>query len=278
MPSFDKHIEGEPALVVDGVLTRLAPRFVLGPLSFTVQMGQHLGVIGLSGSGKSTLLRSLSLFAWPNAGRIATPDRQFEFPHKGPARIESELLAHRRYMAYVGQAGGLWPHLTIEQNVGLGLHRMLRLNPREVRRRTEEVLNVLDLRHVATNRTWEISGGEARRAAVARAIVLRPRVILLDEPDTGLDPVRSQTQMEMILGVCEKEGATSIIVSHNPAVIERSVRTVLVLDAGRIVEMGRTQDVLMAPKQAPTQRLLNSIGWKWHRHRVDVIHESETRS
>ncbi len=249
------------SLSVSGLTGRLSDQFALGPISFDVRAGYHLGVIGLSGSGKSTLLRILALFVTADTGSIQTPVSYISFAENTYVRNQSLILRHRRYLGYVAQQNSLWPHLTVQENVELGLRHVLKLSSVERHRRSAQLLGQLSLSHLASRKVWEISGGEARRTAVARALALQPRVLLLDEPDTGLDPLRSQQQMKLILATCEEKGATAIIVSHNPAVIEECARTVIVLDGGQQVESGDTQLVLEQPRAEITTNIVRSAGW-----------------
>jgi len=238
-------------------LTVQLPYITVGPVSLDVGRGQAVGVMGRSGSGKSTLLRMLALFITPDGGRLDTRQTTWEFPSRVTT---SDLVAHRRRIVYVSQENSLWPHLTIRQNIAFGPTRVLKLRTDETAIRTKELLERLELLEVAEKRTWMVSGGEARRSAVARALALEPDVILLDEPESGLDPVRAARQMDLILATCERVGTGVIIVSHNPATIFRATSVIHVLHAGSIVESGPTSHVLQYPSHPETQALLAASG------------------
>jgi len=227
----------------------------LGPLSLDIGRGQAAGIMGRSGSGKSTLLRMLALFVQPDGGSLYTRHRSWDFGAPRPIAPDA-LTAHRRRVVYVSQDNTLWPHLTLRQNIEFGPTRVLQLSASESHARADALLEALDLKHVAASRTWTVSGGEARRGAVARALALEPDVILLDEPETGLDPVRAARQMDLILSTCERAGTGAVIVSHNPSTILRATTMVHVLHAGAVVETGATQTVLQYPEHAETQALL----------------------
>lgn len=208
----------------------------------------------------------LTLFLLPSGGRLCTPDKQFEFPISG--LTDAETAEHRRHMVYVNQANSLWPHLKIEENLQIVLRRVKGMDEKASRTRAKELLDALDLAHVAKRPTWEVSGGEARRVAVARALAVEPAIILLDEPDAGLDPIRSQVQTRLILSICQARATTAIVVSHNPAVIEECAEEVIVMSNGQAVETGPAQQVLEYPRHHETLALVQSAGWRKRSTRV----------
>jgi ABC-type transporter Mla maintaining outer membrane lipid asymmetry ATPase subunit MlaF len=238
-----------PLLAVTGVQGTTGS-FTIGPITMEVHRGHHLGIIGLSGSGKTSLLRILALFKRPHRGVIRTPTLSFDFD-TGYQPHDQNVLSYRRFIGYVSQQNTLWPHLTIEENVQLGLKHVRRLDERECHKRMRSLFESLELVHVARRRTWEVSGGEARRAAVARAVAMEPQVLLLDEPDAGLDPLRSQQQMELILSICNDNRATAVVVSHNPAVIGQTAQHVLVMDNGQLLAPDTCE-----PDSRPFDRML----------------------
>jgi len=245
-------------LRVSGLTARM-PYLTIRSVSLDVVRGQAVGIMGASGSGKSTLLRMLALFIKPTGGWMSTRERVWEFD--GSSSIApNALTAHRRRVVYVSQANTLWPHLTLRENIEFGPRRVLHLRHDESHARADMLLHALDLHHVAASRTWTVSGGEARRGAVARALALEPDVILLDEPETGLDPIRAARQMDLILTTCERAGTGAVIVSHNPSTILRATTVTHVVHAGGVVESGPTKTVLNCPGHPETQALLAAAG------------------
>jgi ABC-type methionine transport system ATPase subunit len=234
-PLFD---EVTGLLSVSEVIGRLGD-FQLGPVTFELGPGEQLGIIGKSGSGKSTLLRLLSGFLRLEAGNIRTPNHRL-----AAGETVTDLAAYRREVVYVAQHTALWPHMTVYENVAFAsrMHGLV-----DTEKRVDALLHELELDRLRDRRSWEISGGEARRTMVARALAVQPRVLLCDEIEAGLDPVRAQRLMTLISHVCLKQGTAIVVVTHNVATIERFTRGVIILDAGAVVEEGYSDVVMKTP-------------------------------
>ena len=214
-------------LICTGLAKSFGDRPVLVDVELAVPKGTLTAILGASGSGKTTLLRIVMGFLPADRGIVRVG---------GEVVVEDGrafVPPHRRAIGYVAQEGALFPHLTVAGNVAFGL-------PRSERRATGRVTDVLALvgldRSYAGRRPHELSGGEQRRVALARALAPRPRVVLLDEPFSGLDPgLRAETR-EAVLRALAAEGTTSVLVTHDQSEALSMGREVAVLRAGRLVQ------------------------------------------
>jgi iron(III) transport system ATP-binding protein len=214
-------------LICTGIAKSFGDRPVLVDLDLAVPKGTLTVILGASGSGKTTLLRVVMGFAAADRGIVRVGGEVVV--EAGRARVPP----HRRAIGYVAQEGALFPHLTVAGNVAFGL-------PRSERRAAGRVADVLAFvgldRGYAERRPHELSGGEQRRVALARALAPRPRLVLLDEPFSGLDPgLRAETR-EAVLRALAAEGTTAVLVTHDQSEALSTGREVAVLRAGRLVQ------------------------------------------
>ena len=186
---------------------------------------ESLAVLGPSGSGKTTLLRLIAGLEKPDRGEIFIGDRVVSSPLK-------IVAPHKRGIGFVFQEPSLWPHLTVAQNILFGLQR---LSQPEARKRLVEVLEQTNLTGFENRFPDEISGGEARRVAIARAVAPRPACLLMDEPLINLDPELKERMMGIIRDVIENSGATLIYVTHDRPEAVRISGRIIELRKGRIV-------------------------------------------
>jgi phospholipid/cholesterol/gamma-HCH transport system ATP-binding protein len=192
----------------DQVSLAFDDRVVLRDISFDVPAGHMAILLGASGAGKSIILKLIVGLLKPDAGRICVNG------HRVDAMSESELMALRADIGMVFQEGALFDSLTVADNVGYRLSEHTDLPPEAVRRRVEEVLGLMGLAEYIDRMPSELSGGQRRRVAIARAMVSRPRLLLFDEPTTGLDPITARTVDDEIVKSRDLEHATSILVTH----------------------------------------------------------------
>jgi phospholipid/cholesterol/gamma-HCH transport system ATP-binding protein len=199
---------GDAMIVFDEVSLAFDDKVILDKVSFSLLAGRMKIVLGASGAGKSTILRLLLGLLRPDAGRITV----------GGARVdelsEAELMQVRADLGMVFQEGALFDSLTVRENVGYRLYEETALPIGEVDARVAEVLGFVGLSDYGERMPAELSGGQRRRVAIARALTSRPRVLLYDEPTTGLDPITSLTIDDEIIKLRDLEGVTSIIVTH----------------------------------------------------------------
>jgi len=214
---------------IAGLEVRLGGKPALGPLDLDVQGGEYVLVVGPSGSGKTTLLRAIAGLARPAAGRIEIEGRTAS---EG-ARIL--LRPEQRSVGFLFQGGGLWPHLSVARTIDFVL-RCRKVPGEERRRRTAELLAWVELQGFDERLPGTLSGGEAQRLALARALAAQPRILLLDEP---LGPVDSSLRSALIARLADvraRFGTTCVHVTHDPQEVARLASRTVRLGRGRIGE------------------------------------------
>ena len=225
-------------LVCKGIYAAYRDRTVLSGVDLSVPTGTLTAILGASGSGKTTLLRVIMGFLAADAGTVTVGSRIVA----DPGRVH--LRPNQRAIAYVAQEGALFPHLDVAANVGFGL-------PRSERQRGTRVTEALDLVGLdptyADREPHELSGGEQRRVALARALAPRPAVVLLDEPFSGLDAaLRSETRVA-VAGALAAAGTTAVLVTHDQGEALSTGREVAVLRDGQLVQTGPPEAVYRTP-------------------------------
>lgn len=235
---------------------------VLSDISFRMQPGEHLGIVGESGAGKSTLLRLLLGLSYPSHGTLLADGIPLRTANR------ERMRAHRRFAQPVFQDpySSLNPRQRIGRTVSEPLRSLGIAAGADADTRARDALAAVGLEPDAADRyPHQFSGGQRQRIAIARALVTRPRVLLADEPVSALDMLTRVTIIDLLegLGTTGAPGAPEpvslVVVSHDLSIIARLCRTVIVLESGRIVEQGPVADVLGAPSHPYTQKLLASI-------------------
>jgi phospholipid/cholesterol/gamma-HCH transport system ATP-binding protein len=199
----------EPLIEVKNLCYDVGGTRILDGVSFTVQRGETFGVMGLSGSGKSTLLRNIMALVQPASGEILIRGQSIVGLH------ERELNKIRRSMGMCFQYAALFDSLTVADNVGFGLRWHSRLSRQEIAREVEENLRIVGMEGTEGKLPSELSGGMRKRVGIARALVMRPDIMLYDEPSAGLDPVMARVIDNLVLRLRDEFGATSVIVTHD---------------------------------------------------------------
>jgi phospholipid/cholesterol/gamma-HCH transport system ATP-binding protein len=198
----------EPIAVLEDVYLAFDDKVVLDGVSFAVLPGHTKILLGASGSGKSTILKLLLGLLKPDAGRIWVHGDRVD------TMREVDLLALRDHTGMVFQEGALFDSLTVGENVGYKLYEETNQPPDEVRRRVDEVLGFVGLGDYQDRMPSELSGGQRRRVAIARAMAFKPRLLLYDEPTTGLDPLTALTVDAEIVKLRDLEDVTPVLVTH----------------------------------------------------------------
>jgi phospholipid/cholesterol/gamma-HCH transport system ATP-binding protein len=183
-------------------------KVVLRDVSFTLQPGHTKLILGASGSGKSTILKLILGLLKPDAGEVLVHGERVD------RMDEPELLRMRGDLGMVFQEGALFDSLTVGENVGFKFYEDTDMPLDDVRRRVEEVLGFVRLGEYIDRRTSELSGGQRRRVAIARAMATKPGILLYDEATTGLDPITAITVDEEIVKLRDLEEVSSIVVTH----------------------------------------------------------------
>jgi len=199
---------GGPIIVFDGVDLAFDDKPILRDVSFTLQTGHTKIFLGASGAGKSTILRLILGLLKPDSGAIfVNGERIDNMP-------EDALMKVRGDLGMVFQEGALFDSLTVRENVGYKLFEESDMPLDVVDARVKEVLGFVRLSEFIDRMPSELSGGQRRRVAIARALTAKPRILLYDEPTTGLDPITSLTIDEEIIKLRDLEGVSSIVVTH----------------------------------------------------------------
>jgi phospholipid/cholesterol/gamma-HCH transport system ATP-binding protein len=195
---------GGPIIVFDA----FDEKVILRNVSFTLKTGHTKVFLGASGAGKSTILRLIVGLLTPDGGRIFVNGERVD------NMTENELMAVRADLGMVFQEGALFDSLTVRENVGYKLFEELNWPIDDANRRVQEVLGFIGLGEFIDRMPSELSGGQRRRVAIARAMAAKPRILLYDEPTTGLDPITALTVDEEIIKLRDLESVSSIVVTH----------------------------------------------------------------
>jgi phospholipid/cholesterol/gamma-HCH transport system ATP-binding protein len=185
------------------------PKRVLQGFTLEINEGETMVVIGFSGSGKSVAIKHIVGLLEPDQGEVWVDGKEV------PKLPRSELYELRSHIGYVFQFAALFDSYSIGENVAMGLRRQGLLSPAEIDVRVHEALELVDLPNVAEHFPAELSGGMRKRVGIARAIALRPKYVLYDEPTTGLDPVTAATIDELMIRMRDKLGVTSVMITHD---------------------------------------------------------------
>src|SRR6266704_3666405 len=230
-----------PGVTIKGLTKRYGDLAALEGLDLRVEPGELVSLLGPSGCGKTTTLRLVAGFLRPEAGEIWVGDRCLSSP-------TSVVPPERRRMAMIFQSYALWPHMTVAQNVAYGL-RLKPGVPKAAREaRVKEMLKVVQLEGYESRYPGELSGGQAQRVAVARALVVEPEILLLDEPLSNLDAnLREEMRFE-IRRLHETFGITTLYVTHDQAEAMVISDRIAVLDRGRVAQVGSAEEIFQQPR------------------------------
>jgi phospholipid/cholesterol/gamma-HCH transport system ATP-binding protein len=199
---------GAPVIVFDHVQLAFDDKVVLRDLSFTLLKGHTKIILGASGSGKSVSLKILTGLLRADAGVVWVNGQRVD------QLSEQEMMAVRADLGMIFQEGALFDSLTVRENVGYKLYEETDMPLEDADRRVEEVLGFVGLQEYIERMPSELSGGQRRRVAIARAMAFKPRILLYDEATTGLDPITATTVDDEIIKLRDLESVSSIVVTH----------------------------------------------------------------
>ncbi|ORA34633.1 amino acid ABC transporter ATP-binding protein [Mycobacterium aquaticum] len=245
----------EDRITAQGVRKAFGDNEVLKGLSFTVARGSATTIIGPSGSGKTTLLRALNALDVPDAGVIKVGDVELDFANPVP---KDQLRQYRAQSGFVFQSHNLFPHKTVLQNITEG-PLVAQKRPRdEVEAEAAELLSQVGLADKRDQYPYQLSGGQQQRVGIARALALKPKVVLFDEPTSALDPELVGEVLSVIRDLAV-EGWTLVIVTHEIQFARQVSDQVLFTDGGVILEQGPPAAVIGDPKEERTRQFLQRI-------------------
>lgn len=240
-----------PVLSVRGLVKRYGERIVLGGVDLDVAEHEVVVLIGASGSGKSTLLKCVDLLEEIDDGRIILDGDDISDP-----RMDAESA--RRSMGMVFQSFNLFPHMSVLQNVTLAPRVVFRRNRSEAEERGRELLTRVGLVEKADAYPDKLSGGQQQRVAIARALAYDPRLLLLDEITSALDPELVGEVLDLVRELAAS-GRTIVMATHEMGFAREVAHTVCFLDGGRIIESGSAEQVLTDPQHERTQQFLRRV-------------------
>ncbi len=211
---------------------------VLKGVSFDVKRGELFYIIGKSGEGKSVLLKHIVGLIKPDRGKVLIEGRDLQ------EVSGTEALRLRRKIGMVFQYGALFDSMTVYENIAFPLREHFRMSEDEIAKTVKEKLELVDLKGVEHKLPSELSGGMRKRVALARALALNPRVLLYDEPTTGLDPLLTEEIDNLIKDTRDRTGVTSVVVSHDVWSVVKYADRVAYLANGRIEFIGTPKQML----------------------------------
>ena len=255
-----------PILEVHNIEKHFGDTRVLEDISFDLEQGQALAIIGSSGSGKTTLLRCLNFLETPDQGRIAV-NGDVIFDAEDPAtQKESEVRKKRLHFGLVFQSFNLFPQYTALKNVTLAKELLAQEQPgfkqnkkailEEIQEEGRMLLAKMGLSDREGHYPSQLSGGQQQRVAIARALALHPDILCFDEPTSALDPELTGEVLKVIRSLAEQK-TTMIIVTHEMAFARDVADQVIFMDGGVIVEQGDARQVIEHPRQERTRQFLS---------------------
>ena len=227
------------SLEISHLKVSLGNRLILDDLSFSLAEGQIAALLGPSGCGKTTLLRSI-------AGLIQPSDGTIRFGKQLVSLSSLVMPSHKRKIGYVPQEGALFPHLSVADNIAFGLDRSV-FTKDQIRQTTKEMLSLICLQGYESRMPNQLSGGQQTRVALARALAIKPAIILLDEPFSALDEALRDDLRSDVINLLRASKTTAILVTHDREEALVSADVVALMRAGKIVQQGSPEAVYSKP-------------------------------
>lgn len=225
---------------------------IIKDLSFDIEEGQFITILGSSGSGKTTTLKMVNRLIEPNSGQIEINDKEIK---------EYDLIELRRQIGYVVQQIGLFPHITIEKNIAT-VPELLGWEPEKIKERVTELMALIQLPYFEYAHRYpkQLSGGQQQRIGVARALAANPQIMLLDEPFGSVDAItRKELQSQIKAIHAELDSKTFLFVTHDINEAFLLGDRVMIMDKGRIEQYDTPQNIIKNPKGAFVNSLLDTV-------------------
>jgi len=225
-----------PLVQLTGLTKKFGDTVAVHPLELTIVAGDFLAILGPSGCGKTTLLNMISGFMLPNSGIIEIDG--LDVTRLGPERRPTNM---------VFQGYGLFPHMNVRQNVAYGLR--LRKMPRaEIDQRVKEIIELVDLKGFEDRNVNQLSGGQMQRVALSRALIMRPKVLLLDEPLAALDLKLRKLMQEELRRIHQSIGGTFVFVTHDQEEAMSLANRIVIMQEGQLIQEGTAREIYNRPK------------------------------
>ena len=237
---------------LQGIVQAYGEVEALRGIDLSIEPGEIFGIIGRSGAGKSSLVRTMNLLNRPTRGRIVINGRELS------SLADGQLREARREIGLIFQHFNLLSSRTVHGNVALPLE-LAGVPATEIRRRVDELLELVGLTALKNRYPAQISGGQKQRVGIARALANRPKVLLSDEATSALDPETTRSILALLRQINRDFKLTIVLITHQMQVIKQIADRVAVLDAGRIVEQGSVIDVFTDPREAITRSLIDDV-------------------
>jgi polar amino acid transport system ATP-binding protein len=242
---------------------------VLKDISFSLDEGNALAIIGSSGSGKTTLLRCLNFLETPDRGSISVRGELLFDAERPETQLEKDIRKKRLHFGLVFQSFNLFPQYTALQNVMLANQLLAKERPdfkqnkkqifQEIEDNAQKLLAQMGLSDRAGHYPHQLSGGQQQRVAIARALAMRPDILCFDEPTSALDPELTGEVLKVIRSLAE-QNTTMVIVTHEMAFARDVADEVIFMDGGVIVEHGPARQVIEQPREERTKQFLSRYG------------------
>jgi phospholipid/cholesterol/gamma-HCH transport system ATP-binding protein len=239
----------------------VGPKKILRGLSLAVEVGETVSLVGFSGAGKSVTLKHINGLLKPDRGTVFVDG--LEVPRLG----RDQLYKLRLDIGYVFQFAALFDSMTVAENIRMGLVKKGGLSEKEMAARVSESLGLVDLTGFENRFPAELSGGQRKRAGLARAVAYRPKYLLYDEPTSGLDPVTTTVIDRLIMRMKEELGVTSLVITHDMKSAYTVSDRIAMLYEGRVVQVGTPEEIRASD---------NDIVRSFVEGRAELAHDAET--
>jgi len=226
-----------PLIELRSIVKRFGRQLVLNQLNLHVDEGECLVIVGASGSGKSVILKHIVGLLEPDEGEVWFDGNRTD------ALSERDWVPVRTQFGFLFQMGALFDSMSVEENIAFPMVEHSKLSLAEINTRVDHWLGLVGLPEVRKKMPGELSGGQRKRVALARAIALEPRVILYDEPTTGLDPIRADVINELIVKLQRQLKVTSVVVTHDMQSAFKVATRIVMLSEGKLIFNGSAEEI-----------------------------------
>lgn len=252
----------DPIIKFDKVVKKYVNHVVLNELDFVVNPGEKVTIIGPSGSGKSTVLRILMTLETISGGLITVDGEPLWHEEKNGQMVpasEAHLRHMRSKLGMVFQSFNLFPHMSVLRNITEAPMAVQKMNKTEARDRAEDLLKLVGLTEHAKKFPHQLSGGQQQRVGIARALAMRPKIMLFDEPTSALDPELVGEVLTVIGQLAAEHDLTMLLVTHEMRFAREVSDRVCFFDKGKIKEQGTPEELFTDPKEDRTREFLKAV-------------------